>query len=192
VRSFLGLTCALGIAVAGGYALTDVALGRADQFSRQDVGAWNFWPQAGSMQADPYLRAITARRAILPMGLGEGIGLVAQHDSTGAPLVSRCDYLLTGRMPSARALTISAYGLDGRPFQTGSGRTALNGDELLRQEDGAFSVAVSAEPAAGNWLPLAANMPFVLVLRLYDTPLGANAAALTEPSVPAVTQVRCR
>jgi hypothetical protein len=191
MRDFLGLSLALGIAVAGGYLLTDRALATADQLSRQEAGVWRFWPQAGSTAADPYLRAITARRAILPMALGEGIGLVAQIDSDGEQLSSQCSYRLEGRMPGARVMTLSAYDPDGQPFKTIPGRTVLTSDEVLRDERGQFTVAISAAPMPGNWLPLGTSSDFTLVLRLYDTPLGANAAALTEAVLPTIIRTGC-
>jgi hypothetical protein len=191
MRDFLGLSMALGIAVAGGYLLTDRALATADQLSRQEAGIWHFWPRAGSTAADPYLRAITARRAILPMALGEGIGLVAERDSSGETLSSECSYRLAGRVPGARVMTLSAYDPDGQPFKTIPGRTVLTSDEVLRDEQGQFTVDISARPMPGNWLPLSNGAQFTLVLRLYDTPLGANAAALTEAVLPTVTRISC-
>jgi hypothetical protein len=192
LRHFLGVTYALCIAVLGGAVLTALALDHGDRLSRRDVGVWHFWPEAGSPAADPYLRAVTARQALLPVALGEGIGLTARQDQDGAPLAGSCDYRIEGRAPSARVLTLSVYGLDGQPLVTPARRFAFAEDELLRDERGDFAIALSAEPKAGNWLPLEAGAPFVIMLRLYDTPLGANAAALTEASVPRIIRGACR
>jgi hypothetical protein len=192
LRHFIGLTYALIIAVIGGALVTAAALDQGERLSRRDVGAWSFWPDSGSRKADPYLRAIGAQRALLPMALGEGIGLVARRDEDGASLDGNCDYSIEGRVPSARVVTLSVYGEDGKPLATPSGRIAFSEDELLRSEKGEFTVALSARAKPGNWLPLKAGSAFLVILRLYDTPLGANAAALTEISVPKILRVGCR
>src|SRR5215211_6671927 len=36
------------------------------------VGAWVAWPKVGSRSADPYSRAIMARRGEIPLAVGEG------------------------------------------------------------------------------------------------------------------------
>ncbi len=95
-------------------------------------------------------------------------------------------------MPAARAATLSVYDDNGRAFDNPAGRTFFSNEELTRSEEGVFSVILSADPQPGNWLPVAADARMVVVLRLYDTPLGANAAALTSESVPALERLSCR
>ena len=47
---------------------------------------WTVWPKAGAFDADPYTRAIVARKADSPLGNGEGFVFVAREDSDGAAL----------------------------------------------------------------------------------------------------------
>jgi hypothetical protein len=192
IGDFLGLTIALAVAVIGGFMLTGFALDHAERLSRNDVGPWSFWPQSGSVDADPYLRAITAQRAILPMGLGEGISLISIRDDDGERLNGQCSYRIEGRVPAARSLSLSVYGLNGQPFASKSARSAFTDEELLRDEQGIWSVALSSEAKPGNWLPVEAGEDFTVVLRLYDTPLSANAAALAANAVPRILREGCR
>jgi hypothetical protein len=187
-----GLMLAASVALIGGAALTRLALDHGEWFGLRQAGAWTFWPEAGSTAADPYQRAITARFGALPMGLGEGVALFATTDDFGQPLSGACRYAIEGRAPGARFLSLAAYRPDGSGFTHKTGRRAFTGDELLRDQNGSWRVTASARAADGDWLPVDPGGPFVLVLRLYDTPLSANASAIAANAVPAVRKLSCR
>ncbi len=64
-------------------------------------------------------------------------------------------------------------------------RPGFHSQEIVRESDGGFVIAVSPTVKPGNWLPIAAVDHFQLVLRLYDTPLttGSQIASLVMPAI---------
>jgi hypothetical protein len=191
VFTLIGLSLAFWIAILGGYWLTVSSLPVAQAIEREQIGSWWVWPRSGSLAADPYLKANIAAQSILPIGLGEGIALVATVDETGEALEGRCSYNLAGRLPAARFFSIGIYKPDGTLVDTPTGRHAFTGSELLRTETGDWSIIIQPEAAPGNWLPSGPDGPVLLVLRLYDTPLSASAAGLAASGLPALVKVSC-
>lgn len=186
---WLLLTTAAG--VAAGLLLTLWAVTGAGPGAIH-AGPWVAWPRAGAPDADPYTRAILARRGDLPLGLGEGVAFFAREDSAGHPLAGLCTYRVAGPMPSARAWSLSVHGPGGDLLPNPSGRHALTSAEAVRGEPGRIAITLSAFPAAGNWLPVVTTEPFVMALRLYDTPLAAGIAGITAADLPAIIADGCR
>ena len=50
---------------------------------------------------------------------------------------------------------------------------------MVRDQDGRFDVIASARARSGNWLPIAGDAPFQLMLRLYDTTGSAAAGVMS-------------
>jgi hypothetical protein len=63
---------------------------------------------------------------------------------------------------------------------------------VARDADGGFTIAVSASAHAGNWLPIGTKGAFALVLRLYDSPVGATAGAIDKRAMPRIAREACR
>ena len=160
-------------------------------FGRVRVGSWTAWPRAGSPGADPYMRAIVARRGDLPLGLGEGLALLAAADNRGAPLSASCRYRLGTATPPARAWTLALYDENGRPLRSERGWSALTSSEVLRDLDGRFTVTLSREASPGNWMALPETGSVSLMLRLYDTPVAAGSAALDPELFPSIERLDC-
>jgi hypothetical protein len=80
---------------------------------------------------------------------------------------------------------------EGQPIENAAGRYGFRSSEILRDGDGAFAVFVSASAHAGNWLPIGAAKPFLLVLRLYDSPLSATAGGIDKSAAPSVERIGC-
>lgn len=155
------------------------------------AGAWEASPRTGALDADPYTRAVVARRGLVPLGLGEGIAFVARRDDSGAPLVASCDYRVAGMVPQARVWTLSAQDPEGRPLANPVGRHGMTSAEVVRDAAGAVQVAVSREARAGNWLPLGEMPHFALVLRLYDTAVSGSGSVLEAAALPRIERERC-
>jgi len=166
-------------------------LGADYPFGRVRVGPWTAWPQSGSREADPYMRAIIARRGDLPLGLGEGLALTATEDSAGRPMEGRCRYRLGDEMPPARAWTLTLYAEGGRPAQPSRGWSGLTSSEVLRDSEGRFTVTLSREASPGNWLRMPDGERVSLTLRLYDTPVAAGSAELDASVFPSIDRVGC-
>ena len=183
------LVLALGAGI--GLAATWSAVTGGAGFGIVSAGAWDASPRSGALDADPYTRAVVARRGLVPLGLGEGIAFVARRDDSGAPLVASCDYQVAGAVPQARVWTLSAQDPEGRPLANPVGRHGMTSAEVVRDATGGVQVAVSREARAGNWLPLGEAPHFALVLRLYDTAVSGSGSVLEAAALPRILRERC-
>jgi hypothetical protein len=71
-------------------------------------------------------------------------------------------------------------------------RHGFTSQEILRRSDGSFEITVGPRARSGNWLPTGGAEHYVLVLRLYDTPIGMAARTGRDAPMPAITQKACR
>ena len=185
MRFAFDIAIAFLVAVATSVASAWWAVEHAPLFNALRVGAWVAWPHAGSPDADPYDLAAASRSADLPLGSAEGLVFTASSDDQGAQLDGSCTYEVAGTTPPARLWTLTAYDGAGRIMPNPANRFAYDSRSILRRSDGSFVIAVAPRVQPGNWLPAAAATRFILVLRLYDTPLTSTArpAAITMPAV---------
>jgi hypothetical protein len=190
VRLLLGTLFALGVAALVGLGATWLALTQGQAFGGLSVGAWSAWPRHGTASIDPYARAMVARSGQLPVGSGDGIAFQARHDDTGAPLDGRCDVVVSGMTPQARYWTITLYDPDGALVANSVQRHGFTSHEVVRRANGSFEITVSPRSRAGNWLPTGSVERYLLVLRLYDTPIGV-ATRGREVTMPTVTRRAC-
>jgi hypothetical protein len=188
--AILATLATLAAGLGGGLALTAGLLDGGKAPGPVRLGPWSMWHRAGAPDADPYTRALFARRGEVAMHPAEGLTLHADRDGDGKALDARCAYRIAGRMPAARAWTLAAYRQDGMLPENAAGRRGLTSAEAVGGSDA--EVALSSEPSPGNWLPLPAEGRFVLLLRLYDTPLAAVAAALDAGRLPRIERLECR
>jgi hypothetical protein len=158
------------------------------------LGPWIASPNAGTPDADPYSRARLARTGELPLGSGEGLGLVARTDSNDRELQSNCIYRVFGQTPQARLWTLSVEAADGQPLAVGDGITAVGSEGLFREGHGGLNIVVAPIPQAGIWLVSTggetSESPIRLVARLYDTP-ARTVTALTNFVMPTISRERC-
>ncbi|QRM28176.1 DUF1214 domain-containing protein [Microvirga sp. VF16] len=180
------LLLALGLGLSSAYWV----MNGNPPFGSLRLGPWQAWPKLGSPEADPYMRAIIARRSDVPLATGEGLGFTARTDSEGRPLDSACTYNIGAVAPIARLWTLTLYDRDGHLPATELGRRNFTSAEVLRDSQDRFTIALSRNLQPGNWLQLPASGPFTLVLRLYDPP-GAAGANLEESDFPLIQRVEC-
>ncbi|GJE73752.1 MULTISPECIES: DUF1214 domain-containing protein [Methylorubrum] len=173
-----------------GLVSADYATSGGYPFGGTAIGSWTAWPKAGSLDADPYSRAVNARRGDIPLAVGEGMLLTAAVDDDGRALDAACTYRLSGMTPPARAWTLTVTGrgaTEQAPIREGFTST-----EILREADGLFAILLSPEVQPGNWLPMPRPRgPVRLALRLYDTPVAASVSSLDRDSLPAIARVGC-
>ncbi|AYO81190.1 DUF1214 domain-containing protein [Methylobacterium brachiatum] len=183
---------ALGLGGVLGLASADWATRGGYPFGGVQVGAWTAWPKAGAGNADPYTRAVNARRGEIPLAVGEGLLLTASVDDQGQALDATCSYRVGGGTPPARAWTLTVAGRGPRDPGRPAVREGFTSTEVLRGADGRFSVVLAPDVQPGNWLPSPRDSgPVRLALRLYDTPVAASVGSLDRDSVPAITRLGC-
>ena len=188
MRLLLGSLFALAVAAAVGLGTTWLVLTRGTAFGAVPIGAWTAWPKIGTRDIDPYSRATIARTGELPVGSGDGVAFLARTDDSGRPLDGRCDVRITGTTPQARFWTITLYDPQGRLIGNSIDRGGFTSQEVVRRSDGSFDIMVAPRIRSGNWLPTNGVERYVLMIRLYDTPVGVATRAAREAPMPAIAQ----
>ena len=191
MRLLLGSLLALVIAAAVGLGTTWLTLSRGMAFGAIPIGAWTAWPKTGTRDIDPYARAAIARTGELPVGSGDGVAFYARADDSNRPLDGRCDVAVTGTTPQARFWTVTLYDPQGRLVGNSIDRHGFTSQEIVRQSDGSFDIVIAPRARSGNWLPTGGIDSYVLVLRLYDSPVGVATRAAREVPMPAIAVRSC-
>jgi hypothetical protein len=181
---------ALLLALGLGLGSAHWAINGKPLFGSLRLGQWEAWPKLGAPEADPYMRAIIARRSDVPLATGEGMGFTASVDNDGRPLDSACSYSIGPVTPIARVWTLTLYDQAGRLPASELGRSSFTSAEVLRDAQDRFSIALSRNVQSGNWLQLPAGGSFTVALRLYDPP-GAAGANLEVSDMPVIQRLEC-
>jgi hypothetical protein len=189
VSGILATLVTLAAGLAGGLWLSSGLLDAAQTPGTIRSGGWKSWPRAGAPDADPYARALYARRGEVPLAPAEGLALYADRDGEGRALSAACAYRLTGRMPQARIWTLAAYTQNGAVQANAANRFVLTSAEAVGGAEA--GVWIARDPRPGNWLPLGSADRFVVILRLYDTPLAAVTSAIDGARLPRIERVDC-
>lgn len=191
MRLLVGLLLAFAVAAVIGLGTTLLALSHGMAFGAYSVGAWTAWPRSGTADIDPYARAVIARSGELPIGSGDGIAFFARTDDAGYLLDGRCDVTVSGLTPQARYWTITLYDERGQLVGNSLNRYSFTSQELVRKADGSFEIAVAPRARAGNWLPTGGAERYVLVIRLYDSPVSLASRTGRETIMPAIQRKAC-
>ena len=153
------------------------------------AGSWEMRVSESLVSADPYAQAERARSGVIPLASGEGFTLTARRDLQGRKLDGRCAYSVSGATPAARFWSLTLFDEAGHLVANAAQRQAFTSTELSRDAKGGFAINVGSQVMPGDWLP-APGGGFVLLLRLYDTPIGTG-VSVTPEQVPAVTRPAC-
>ena len=190
MRAFVVLL-ALVVGTITGLGLTWLASARSNGFGAVQIGAWSVWPRSGTANADPYARATFARSGELPLERADGLLFEADATDNGIALDGRCETQIKGRLPNARFWTLTVYDERGRPIDNPADRYGFNSTEIVWNQDGTFEATAAPRARNGNWLPTGGRDRIVLVLRLYDAPIGLATRTGEQVDMPSVTQVAC-
>ena len=192
VRFLLRAIFCLVLGAMLGLVLTERSLRLEGGIGAVQIGAWSFFPDAGTADINPYLRARFARTGQVPMSSAEGVMFTATRDSRGDVLDRSCTYRVTGSLPPARFWTLDVSGTEGFSLPNPAQRSGYTAAEVLRSADGDFIITVSPFPEPGNWVPVRGFGRFVLALRLYDTAVTAlGTRSLRDLPMPSITRDRC-
>jgi hypothetical protein len=191
VRLLFGSCFALLLAAAVGLSTTWLTISRGVAFGAMTVGAWTAWPRTGSVDIDPYARATIARTGELPLGTGDGVAFYARTDDVGNVLDGRCTFTISGTTPTARYWTLTLYDRNGRLVANTLDRHGFTSTEIVRDVEGRFTISVAPRARPGNWLPTGGIERYVLVWRLYDTPVGVASRTTKQDPMPAVMRRAC-
>jgi len=191
MRLLFGSFFTFMLAAAIGLGATWLSLTRGVAFGSMTIGAWTAWPKSGSQNIDPYAHATIVRSGELPIGIGDGVAFYARTDNAGNYFDGRCTFTVSGMTPPARFWTVTLYNLEGGLVANTSDRHGFTSEEIVRNADGAFTITVAPLARPGNWLPTGGIERFVLVWRLYDTPIGVATTTMKEGPMPAVARKGC-
>src|SRR5271156_1337104 len=154
MRLLVGSCFTFLIAAAPGVGATWLTLTRGVAFGSLTIGAWTAWPKSGSVDIDPYARAIIARSGELPTGTGDGVAFYAHTDDAGNNFDGRCAFSVSGMTPAARYWTVTLYDPEGRLVPNTIDRHGFTSEEIVRDSDGRFAITVAPLARPGNWLPI--------------------------------------
>jgi hypothetical protein len=70
-------------------------------------------------------------------------------------------------------------------------RFGFTSQEIIRRADGSFEVMIGPRARPGNWLPTGGVERYLLVLRLYDTPIGMATRTGRDAPMPSIAQQAC-
>lgn len=156
----------------------------------EPIGPWRVSTLAGSADADLYTRARVALGGLLALNRQETMYYLADSDSSGAPLRSRCTYRVSGKPPAARWWSVTAYAEDFFLFPVDSRRYSVNGGTAALDAQGRFAfISAPRQPvntvSGGGeqpWLPTPGERGLMFTLRVYNpAPALAAAPASLEP-----------
>ena len=66
-----------------------------------------------------------------------------------------------------------------------------DGVAFFARTDGTFEITIGPRARPGNWLPTGGIERYMLVLRLYDTPIGLATRSGREAPMPTIVQKAC-
>ena len=191
MRFLAGSLIALLLALVIGFGTTLLTLSHGPAFGSFRYGAWTAWPRSGTAGIDPYALAFIARTGQLPIGSGDGLVFFASADDSGRSLDGRCDIVVSGTTPQARYWTLSLYDREGNVVGNTLNRHGFTSQEVVRHADGRFDIVIGPRARAGNWLPSGGVRRYMLVLRLYDSPLNLGSRTNREVALPAIARKEC-
>lgn len=191
MRLLIGFLLAFTVAAVVGLGSTWLVLTHGTPFGALRAGAWSAWPKTGTRDIDPYARAMIARSGELPIASGDGISFLARSDDEGRPLDGRCDIAVAGTTPPARYWTLTLYDSQGQLVANALNRYGFTSEEVVRSMNGDFTITLAPQARAGNWLPTGGVEHYLLMLRLYDTPVGSALQSGREVTMPTVIRKGC-
>ncbi|HXC27921.1 MAG TPA: DUF1214 domain-containing protein, partial [Stellaceae bacterium] len=86
---------------------------------------------------------------------------------------------------------LTLYDPEGRLVANAIDRHSFTSAEIVRDAEGRFTINIAPRARPGNWLPTGGIERFVLVWRLYDTPIGVATRTTKEGPMPGIVEKSC-
>ena len=182
---------ALLLATVVGVGATWMTTTRGTDIGALTIGAWTARPRTGTADVDPYSRATIVRNGELPIGTGDGVAFTATADDRKKALDGRCDVVVSGVTPPARFWTLTLYDRKGHLVANSLQRYGFTSEEIVRGADGGFEIHIASRARSGNWLPTGGIERYLLMFRLYDTPVGVATRTKRDAPMPQIATVGC-
>jgi hypothetical protein len=155
-------------------------------------GPWRTWVNSGSLTADPYTRAHTARFGDLPITSGSGLTFTARTDSEGRDLASSCEYEIVARPLSAIWWSIALFDSGGQLIANKAERHAFNSQNLTVLPDGTQRITLAPHARPGHWLPSGEDHDLMLVLRLVrPLSIEQQRRGIVVEGLPTIQRISC-
>ena len=90
-----------------------------------------------------------------------------------------------------RCPILDTYDQKGQLVGNSLQRYGFPSQEIVRASDGAFELRIAARSRAGNWLPTGGLDRYMLMLRLYDTPVGVATRSQKDAPMPSIATMGC-
>ena len=154
-------------------------------------GPWVFWFREGTADADPYTLAHIARQGVLPVTATSEMVFTATRDSAGSHLSGDCTYEIRGYSIPSLWWNIAAFKSDGEVMANKTGRAGFSSANILAAPGGSFTVRLSPNVQAGNWIPATRGNRVILRLTVLR-PLNPDAVLKSGSDIlPEITLLEC-
>jgi len=157
--------------------------------TRGDI--WRTSLDVGSTHANPYVRALVAKRGLLALSAKETIYYGTSKDSDGRPLREACDYEISGTSLPARWWSITLYAGDDFLAVNNDDAPSIDATTIASGPSGAWTGRISRERAgAANWISSKAAGDLALSIRMYN-PAPTVLAHPLEVDLPTIKRLDC-
>lgn len=154
------------------------------------IGPWQALNEIDISELNPYALAHTSDHGNLKIANFEVLYFTASKDDKERVLSGSCDYVLTGSFPDARWWSLTIYDQQGQLIDNQAERYSFNNTNLSQKKNVSYRINLATNARAGNWIPLKAEKPFVIMLRLYSPGVGSIRDA-NQIAFPKIERLAC-
>ena len=187
----------IALFILGGISIGTVSawymIEKGSALTTTESGSWQLWFHDGDVGADPYTLAHMSRNGRLPITSSNALYFRATNDSEGEKIAADCDYSLTGKPLDTDWWSLAVYTPDGRSIKNKSAKSSLNSSSVLRYENGNFTLNLSRQVVAGNWIEISGNKELTLLIRLYGIHANKDSQRgnSIEQNLPIIRRLDC-
>ncbi|MEP3891972.1 MAG: DUF1214 domain-containing protein [Hellea sp.] len=154
---------------------------------------WLYSDKIGGAAATNVERAKVAIAGPLGLSSKEAVYFIAVEDNQGRPLLSSCDYRVTGSSIDARWWSLTLYDSETQHYVPNAiNRSSWNSAAIPKGTNGDWVINVSQTSKQETWLPSQERgaRPFELNLRVYN-PSAETRAKIPNITLPNVVRASC-